>query len=150
MHCVNRIKQLEKSPYVNGRTVEQLFPSVFIKKFPYYKAKESQCILCLGHMTHHELFPPDKITPRPMHQHCFEEWIWEITEECPICGEYLPNSKLQGQERHIKDIHYRICDGRCMDYYAYVASIVVGYRSRYIIGERSAVSKPKGFFWCEF
>jgi hypothetical protein len=143
-----RVDALRDDPNVKGKLLSELFPQGFFNRFSYNDVEVRHCLHCKKAMTHNEMEPPDKLTPRAMHVQCFAEFTNGITEECPICGGYLSNDKVDAQSHSHYDIHHRICEGRCMDYFSLVSCKALGDDMSFLVDEQgrgrgSGVFQPK-------
>ena len=140
-----RVDALRNDPNVKGRYLSDLFPKGFFSRFPHKEIKIGCCLHCNRSMTYNEMEPPDKLTPRAMHSQCFAELTNEITEECLICEGYLSNEKVNAQSHSPYDIHHRICEGRCMDYFSIVSCKVLGDDMSFLADESGQMSNQQDY-----
>jgi hypothetical protein len=115
-------------PYIQGRSIYQLFPSEFVENVPFARFPPFHCIRCGGQMTPDMIMPPGRVTPRAICPTCWEQLTEELTEYCWVCGEELDDHQLFRQEASPKDIHHRIHDvGKCRDYFSLVSARAIGH-----------------------
>jgi hypothetical protein len=108
---------MRNDPKVRGKSLSQLFPQHFMDNLPYHKIKVGCCILDGRPMSRHEMEPDNK-TPRAICPDCYAKWTSQVTEICPICGESLPNNRVQVQREEPYEVALRIHDGKCLEYFA--------------------------------
>lgn len=115
-------------PYIQGKSIYQLFPSEYIQNIPFARHPPFHCINCGCGMTPDMIMPPGRITPRAICPHCWEQLTAELTDKCWVCGEDLEDHQLFSQEASPKDIHNRIHDvGQCRDYFSLVSARAMGH-----------------------
>ena len=131
-----RVDALRDDSDIKGKLLSELFPKGFFNRFSYNDVEVKHCLHCKRSMTHNEREPPDKLTPRAMHVQCFAEFTNGITEVCPICEGYLSNDKVNAQSNSPYDIHHRICEGRCMDYFSIVSCKALGDDMSFLADEQ--------------
>lgn len=116
-------------PYVRGRALYELFPDEFMTNLPYDRVSPGCCILCLRHMRNDEMFPPDRITPRAICPTCWAPLTANVTQICWICLDSLESWRVKKQERHGGDLHFRIHEGKCRDYFSLVSAKALGQQT---------------------
>lgn len=87
-------------------------------------------------MSHQEMEPPDRITPRALHAKCFARWTSRISEECPICKEDLSDEKVNMQKVSPYDLHHRVCEGQCIDYFSILSCKALGDDMSFLADEQ--------------
>jgi hypothetical protein len=93
-------------------------------------------------MSYEEMFPTNKNTPRAMCPECYAAWIREVTEQCPVCGDYLENWRVNNQRHQPHEVSFRLHDGRCLDYFSLLSGKALGQRVG-IIDEACAYGYPQ-------
>ena len=132
------------APFVQGRALRQLFSAQFMQNWPYHRVRPGCCInpVCGRQMSHEEMFPADKKTPRAMCPDCYAEWTRTVTEHCPVCGDYLENWRVDNQIHQAHEVTFRLHDGRCLDYFSLLSGKALGQCSG-IIDESYAYGPPQ-------
>lgn len=131
-------------PFVQGRALQQLYPAQFMQNWPYHQVRPGCCInpVCGRQMFHEEMFPADKNTPRAMCPECYSEWTSAVTEQCPVCGDYLENWRVDSQTHQPHEVTFRLHDGTCLDYFSLLSGKALG-QSAGIIDEACAYGYPQ-------
>ena len=132
------------APFVQGRSLRQLYPTQFMQNWPYHQVMPSCCInpACGRQMSYEEMFPADKNTPRALCPECYAEWTSAVTEQCPVCGDYLENWRIVNQTHQPHEVTFRLHDGRCLDYFSLLSGKALGQRVG-IIDEACAYGAPQ-------
>lgn len=126
MHVIEHIKS--KAHLWAGQSSQSIF-GVYTLFWQYELVRAGHCINpnCRQPMSHHEQHPPGRITPRAMHQECFELMTWALTPNCWICAQLLDTETYNAQYQNRMDIHHRIHSGSCMDYFCAMSAKSLGY-----------------------
>ena len=132
------------APFVQGRSLRQLYPAQFMQNWPYRQVRPGCCInpVCGRQMSHEEMFPAHKNTPRAMCPECYAEWTSAVTEQCPVCGDYLENWRVEKQRHQPHEVTFRLHDGTCLDYFSLLSGKALGQRVG-IIDEACAYGYPQ-------
>ncbi len=97
-----------------------------MQNLPHDKVQPGVVFIVIGDMAQHQMFPPDKITPRAICESCWARLTAQVTIKCWVCGSVHDQQMLDYQRQAPQDIHYRIHDGKCMDYFALVSARALG------------------------
>ncbi|MFC1828035.1 hypothetical protein ACFL0O_00300 [Thermodesulfobacteriota bacterium] len=127
MHVIERFQAM--ASYLRGKCLNEIFPGRFMKNLVYAKYPPYHCIGCGVPMTHDQMNPPDRITPRAMCTACWEKWRqWiEAQERCLVCFDVLSDDKFGNFLDNPYDLHNRLCVGRCADYFSLMSAYALGY-----------------------
>ncbi len=127
MHPIARVQAT--LPYIRDKFLNQVYPVHFMQNLPYGLYPPGYCIRCGRWMSQNERFPLYSITPRAMHQGCYDAWGDDIfqTEECFVSGEYFNKQKINAFHRNPNDLHNRLYDGKAEDYFSIVSGYALGY-----------------------
>lgn len=125
------IEALRNNPYVKGKSLNKIFPQSFLDRHPYHNVENGCCIQCGRQMRQNEMEPLGK-SPRAICPECYAKWTREVTKNCPICGDYLPNHKVQAQSSNPQEVSLRIHDGSCLDYFSIISCKVL-YEDLYFL-----------------
>ncbi len=134
---------LRNSPAVRGKFLSQLFPKHFMENIPYENIKVGCCIQCGRRMHPNEMEPPGRQTPRAMCPECYDYLTSNISDECPICGEYLPKRKVDAQRGNPKEVSHRIHDGKCLDYFSIISCKALGDDMSFLADESQWYNKQE-------
>jgi len=113
-------------PHIRGSYLSFHFPEEFIRNLSHDRAQPGKCIKCLNDMAHHDMHPPGRITPRAICPKCWAVLTSQLTQNCWVCGSWLDQQTIEHQQRAPQDIHHRIHDGKCMDYFSLVSARALG------------------------
>ena len=121
-----RLQALIRS--IQGRSLHELYPNHFMQNWPYDRVQPYQCIGigCGRPMSYEELWPANKATPRAMCPECYSEWTSALTEQCPVCGDYLEKWRVDNQKCSPNEVSFRVHDGRCLDYFSLLSGKALG------------------------
>ena len=114
------------SPFIQGRSLSELFAAHFMQNLPYGRFSPHCCIVCGRTMDDQEMFPPDRLTPRAICPGCWAKLTSTLSRQCWVCGGDL-GSKFDRQRSQRHDLHYRIHGGICSDYFSLVSVRALGY-----------------------
>ena len=124
MHALHRASHI--IPHIKGSYLYMHFPEEYMRNLSHDKVQPECCIYCNGRMSQHQMFPPGKITPRAICESCWDRLTAQVTIKCWVCGSVHDQQMLDYQRQAPQDIHYRIHDGKCMDYFALVSARALG------------------------
>ena len=124
MHPIHRAQPI--IPHIRESYLDQHFPPAFMQNLPHDKVKVWCCIYCYMQMAQHQMFPPDRVTPRAICKSCWARLTAQVTIKCWVCGSVHDQQMLDYQRQAPQDIHYRIHEGKCMDYFALVSARALG------------------------
>ena len=115
-------------PHLTGKFLAEVFPHHFIENLPYNSVEPYHCIHpnCGRLMSHFEMFPPDRLTPRAVCPQCWAKMTSGFTEECWVCGDYLEEWRWKNQKTQPRDLHYRIHGSYCSDYFSVISAKALG------------------------
>ncbi|VBB45035.1 hypothetical protein TRIP_B350167 [uncultured Desulfatiglans sp.] len=113
--------------YRKIKKLDKMFPAQFMEHIPYGTAQPGRCLICGKQMSHSEMHPSGRATPRATCESCYAQWAADlsVTETCRVCGEYLEDSRMNQFRRNPREISNRLHDGRCMDYFAILSCKVL-------------------------
>jgi len=124
MHALDRASSI--IPHIKGSYLFEHFPEEYMQNLSHDKVQPGCCIYCYERMSQHQMFPPDKITPRAICESCWAGLTAQVTIRCWVCGSVHDQQMLDYQRQAPQDIHYRIHEGKCMDYFALVSARALG------------------------
>ena len=130
-NVIANVDALRNSPHVTGKSLSQLFPQNMIKNLSFDSLQPGCCLICKRHTSHHEMFPQGR-TARAICPQCYANFTKDITEECPVCSEYLDSAQLNAQRHNPIEISNRIHSGRCMDAFSIASNYVLGQDMSFI------------------
>lgn len=113
-------------PFIQGRSLYELYPNHFMQNWPYDRVQPYHCIGCGRRMSHEELWPANRATPRAMCPECYSQWTSAFTERCPVCGDYLEKWRIDNQKCSPNEVTFRLHDGRCLDYFSLLSGKALG------------------------
>lgn len=124
-------------PYIQGKDLNNLYPSQFIDNWPYSSVNPYCCISCGRRMTNNEMIPSNRATPRAVCLVCYNEWQSFIirTERCRVCGDYLEKWRLDRFRAHSQEISNRLHEGRCLDYFCLLSGKALGSDMSFLMDE---------------
>jgi hypothetical protein len=114
------------APYIRGKNLHELFPHQFMQNLPYDRVRPGCCIICVRPMGNYEMFPPGRITPRAVCPVCWSSLTSGVTQNCLVCLDSLESWRIQKQERQLGNLHLRIHEGKCRDYFSLVSAKALG------------------------
>jgi len=114
------------APHIMGRHLYEVFPGEFKQNLPFDRVRVGCCIWCGNNMPHSEMFPRDRQTPRALCSSCWNQLTAGITTDCWVCEYRLEDSRIQAQMRNPHDLHHRVHDGECIDYFSLVSAKALG------------------------
>ena len=115
--------------FIRGRSLYELFPNEFMENIPYERVKSCCCIRCLRPMSNEDMFPRSRLTPRAICPECWVTLTVNLSEKCWVCGDYLENWRFDRQKSQRHDLHFRIHEGRCRDYFSLVSVKALGWNT---------------------
>ena len=124
MHTLHRTNPI--IPLIRGSYLNQHYPGEYMQNLSHDRAQPGKCIKCYRDMAQHEMHPPGRITPRAICEPCWARSTAQVTIKCWVCGSVHDQQMLDYQRQAPQDIHYRIHDGKCMDYFALVSARALG------------------------
>ena len=115
-------------PHLTSKFLAEVFPHHFMENLPYNSVQPYHCIHpnCGRLMSHSEMFPPDRLSPRAICPQCWTKMTSDLYEECWVCGEYLEEWRWKNQKTQPRDIHYRIHGSYCADYFSIISAKALG------------------------
>ena len=115
------------APHWDNKLAKDIFPQWVMASYPPEIIREKHCIICKRPMTDDEIQPSDRLTPRCMHDSCYQnEIVTKINYNCFLTGVPLPPEKIHEQQLYPREVENNIADGYPQDYYTYIANIVFG------------------------
>ena len=130
-------------PHLTGKFLAEVFPHHFIENLPYNSVEPYHCIHpnCGRLMSHFEMFPPDRLTPRAVCPQCWAKMTSGFTEECWVCGDYLEEWRWKNQKTQPRDLHYRIHGSYCSDYFSVISAKALGQDMSFLRDEAHSLTK---------
>jgi hypothetical protein len=125
-------------PYVQGKSIEKIFPDYYMGIFKFAIKPPGYCGGCGRQMAYEALFPPDRLTPRSLCQDCWEQLAIMFPNICWVCQRHLDEEQQDSQKINPYDIQTRIHqtgymleeqNRPCSDYFAAVSAHVLGIRT---------------------
>lgn len=113
--------------HINGKSMNDLFPSQFFGNIPYNQLQRGHCMVCHYPMTRDEMMPAHAQTPRAICPDCWIRLTSVPTVNCWVCNEELDANQLKHQDLNSHDLHYRIhVHDKCRDYFSLMSAFVLG------------------------
>ena len=111
---------------LGGLPIEQAYPPETIQQRLPVTVQKNHCLACNMALSHTEMYPPG-VTPRYMHQGCYENLAYNTDRNtCLWCGRYLPQQQVQLRISNPRELKYAFCDGNCWEYQLVLAGLVFG------------------------
>lgn len=129
---------------MSGKTLSQVFPQDFMRRRQLESVMQGHCLTCNRPLSHHEMFPANRATPRAMCPQCYDNWTRGYTNVCPIDGLPLDSWKIENQRSNPREVQHRLHDGLCLLYFSLLSCKVLGDDLSFIYPERSSQWIPFG------
>ena len=111
---------------MNGNTVQVYFPAYITNRLSLDGIQHGHCFNCGRQLSPNELIPPGR-TSRSLCPACYEILIASIPmHTCIICGNSLPQDKINSQKVLNREIANYMHEGFCRDYFTLIHSKVNG------------------------
>ena len=124
--CNEELRLFDFLPQWRGKLVKEIFPQSVMARFVPEELRPNHCLVCDTIMSGTEV-RPSGLTPRCMHDLCFqEEIVNRINSHCFISGVPLSPEKVHAQQMNPREVANNIADGYARDYYTYIANVVYG------------------------
>ena len=130
-------------PHLTNKFLSEIFPHHFMENLPYNSAQPYHCIHpnCGRLMSHFEMFPPDRLTPRAVCPQCWTKMTSDLSEECFVCGEYLEEWRWKNQNTQPRDLRYRIHGSYCSDYFSIISAKALGQDMSFLGDEAHSLTR---------
>jgi len=130
-------------PHLTGKFLAEIFSHSFMENLPYNTAQPYHCIHpnCGCLMSHFEMFPPDRLTPRAICPQCWTKMTSDLSEECWVCGDYLEEWRWKNQKIQPRDLHYRIHGSYCADYFSIISAKALGQDMSFLRDEAHSLTR---------
>ena len=130
-------------PHLTGKFLAEVFPHHFIENLPYNSVQPYHCIPpnCGRLMSHFEMFPPDRLTPRAICPQCWSNMTSIRSDECWVCCDYIEDWRFERQKLKPHDLHFRIHGLRCSDYWSIVSAKALGQDMSFLRDEDHSLTR---------